>query len=244
MSKKRCKLIIVVLVAFLVFAAVIGYITFVSSMVYEESSSHLDEIYTQSNKVFNGIVSEKWKSINDWLPYLKEAQSDEEASRYIRDRQEQWGFTDFYFISHDGDYMTSEGKTGYLSLGHQLINLITEDRNIVATAALPGSSELILFAVPAYEGTYRGFAFEAVGISYNNSDMEESLEISSFEESSRNYVIDGKGRVIIDCAGGERQVALNLISWLSREMKMRTQDINSLSAKINRKESGVTKFVK
>lgn len=244
MSKKRCKLIIVVLVAFLVFAAVIGYITFVSSMVYEESSSHLDEIYTQSNKVFNGIVSEKWKSINDWLPYLKEAQSDEEASRYIRDRQEQWGFTDFYFISHDGDYMTSEGKTGYLSLGHQLINLITEDRNIVATAALPGSSELILFAVPAYEGTYRGFAFEAVGISYNNSDMEESLEISSFEESSRNYVIDGKGRVIIDCAGGEGKVAFNLISWLSRETDMGAPEINSLSAKINRKESGVTKFVK
>ena len=88
-----------ILAAFMVLASVIGYFTFVSFLVYQESSSHLKEIYTQSNKAFNDILSEKWKSLDDWLPYLEKAGSDEEMLQYISDRQEQWGFTDFYFCS-------------------------------------------------------------------------------------------------------------------------------------------------
>ena len=65
-----------ILAAFMVLASAIGYFTFVSSMVYQESSSHLKEIYTQSNKAFNGIVSAKWKSLNDWLPYLEKVRND------------------------------------------------------------------------------------------------------------------------------------------------------------------------
>ena len=180
MCRKKCKLIIVILAAFMVLASAIGYFTFVSSMVYQESSSHLKEIYTQSNKAFNGIVSEKWKSLNDWLPYLEKVRNDEKMLQYISDRQEQWGFTDFYFISHDGDYIDSKGKTGYISLGRQLPDLIDEDECIVSSAAFPGYPELIFFAVPSAEGEYKGFEYEAVGISYTNSDLAESLEISAF----------------------------------------------------------------
>ena len=126
MCRKKCKLIIVILAALMVLASIVGYFTFVSSMVYEESTSHLKEIYTQSNKAFNGIVLEKWKNLNDWMPYLEHARSNEEMLQYIGDRQEQWGFTDFYFISRDGDYITSEGKTGYISLGNQLPGLIKD----------------------------------------------------------------------------------------------------------------------
>ena len=244
MCRKKCKLIIVILAALMVLASIVGYFTFVSSMVYEESTSHLKEIYTQSNKAFNGIVLEKWKNLNDWMPYLEHARSNEEMLQYIGDRQEQWGFTDFYFISRDGDYITSEGKTGYISLGNQLPGLIKDKDNIVASAALPGSPELILFAVPSFKGEYGGFEFEAVGISYDNCDMAESLEISAFEGRSESYVIDGKGRVIIDCAGSSDKDIFNLLSWLGGETAMGNMEIKSLSAKINNMESGATKFVK
>ena len=139
MCRKKCKLIIVILAAFMVLASAIGYFTFVSFLVYQESSSHLKEIYTQSNKAFNDILSEKWKSLDDWLPYLEKAGSDEEMLQYISDRQEQWGFTDFYFITHDGDYITSNGKTGYISLRDQLPNLMENRKPIAVSAAFPGS---------------------------------------------------------------------------------------------------------
>lgn len=244
MCRKKCKLIIVILAAFMVLASAIGYFTFVSSMVYQESSSHLKEIYTQSNKAFNGIVSEKWKSLNDWLPYLEKVRNDEKMLQYISDRQEQWGFTDFYFISHDGDYIDSKGKTGYISLGRQLPDLIDEDECIVSSAAFPGYPELIFFAVPSAEGEYKGFEYEAVGISYTNGDLAESLEISAFEGCSESFVIDGSGRVVIDCAMDGDSLFFNMFSWLEKETEMGTTEIKSLSDKINNRAFGVTKFVK
>lgn len=244
MCRKKCKLIIVILAALMVLASIVGYFTFVSSMVYQESSSHLKEIYTQSNKAFNGIVSEKWKSLNDWLPYLEKVRNDEKMLQYISDRQEQWGFTDFYFISHDGDYIDSKGKTGYISLGRQLPDLIDEDECIVSSAAFPGYPELIFFAVPSAEGEYKGFEYEAVGISYTNSDLAESLEISAFEGCSESFVIDGSGRVVIDCAMDGDSLFFNMFSWLEKETEMGTTEIKSLSDKINNRAFGVTKFVK
>ena len=244
MCRKKCKLIIVILAAFMVLASAIGYFTFVSFLVYQESSSHLKEIYTQSNKAFNDILSEKWKSLDDWLPYLEKAGSDEEMLQYISDRQEQWGFTDFYFITHDGDYITSNGKTGYISLRDQLPNLMENRKPIVVSAAFPGSPELIFFAVPAFKGEYGGFEFEAVGISYNNSDMAESLKVSAFEGCSESYVIDSTGRVIIDCSVDTNKAFFNLLSWLEKETNMGTAETKSLSQKINNGEFGVTRFVK
>ena len=244
MCRKKCKLIIVILAAFMVLASAIGYFTFVSFLVYQESSSHLKEIYTQSNKAFNDILSEKWKSLDDWLPYLEKAGSDEEMLQYISDRQEQWGFTDFYFITHDGDYITSNGKTGYISLRDQLPNLMENRKPIAVSAAFPGSPELIFFAVPAFKGEYGGFEFEAVGISYNNSDMAESLKVSAFEGCSESYVIDSTGRVIIDCSVDTNKAFFNLLSWLEKETNMGKAEIKSLSKKINNGEFGVTRFVK
>lgn len=244
MCRKKCKLIIVILAAFMVLASAVGYFTFVSFLVYQESSSHLKEIYTQSNKAFNDILSEKWKSLDDWLPYLEKAGSDEEMLQYISDRQEQWGFTDFYFITHGGDYITSNGKKGYISLRDQLFDLMENRKPIVVSAAFPGSPELIFFAAPAFKGEYGGFEFEAVGISYNNSDMAESLKVSAFEGCSESYVIDSTGRVIIDCSVETNKAFFNLLSWLEKETNMGTAEIKSLSKKINNGEFGVTRFVK
>ena len=244
MCRKKYKLIIVILAAFMVLASAAGYFAFVSSMVYEESSSHLKEIYAQSKKAFRGIVLDKWKNLDDWMPYIEHARGEEEMLQYIGDRQKQWGFTDFYFISRDGDYITSEGKKGYISLGNRLPDLMRDKENIVASAALPGSPELMLFAVPSFKGEFGGFEYEAVGMSYDNCDMAESLEISAFGGRSENYVIDGKGRVIIDCAGSSEKDIFNLLSWLGGETAMGNMEIKTLSAKINNMESGVTKFVK
>ena len=244
MCRKKYKLIIVILAAFMVLASAAGYFAFVSSMVYEESSSHLKEIYAQSKKAFRGIVLDKWKNLDDWMPYIEHARGEEEMLQYIGDRQKQWGFTDFYFISRDGDYITSEGEKGYISLGNRLPDLMRDKENIVASAALPGAPELMLFAVPSFKGEFGGFEYEAVGMSYDNCDMAESLEISAFGGRSENYVIDGKGRVIIDCAGSSEKDIFNLLSWLGGETAMGNMEIKTLSAKINNMESGVTKFVK
>ena len=172
MCRKKYKLIIVILAAFMVLASAAGYFAFVSSMVYEESSSHLKEIYAQSKKAFRGIVLDKWKNLDDWMPYIEHARGEEEMLQYIGDRQKQWGFTDFYFISWDGDYITSEGEKGYISLGNRLPDLMRDKENIVASAAVPGAPELMLFAVPSFKGEFGGFEYVVPGIGINVYEPE------------------------------------------------------------------------
>lgn len=245
MCRKSCKLIIVILAAVTVLAAATGYFTFVSSMIYEESTSHLTEIYTQANKVFNSAMSDKWNNICDWLPYLEKAESDEKMADYIRDRQKQWGFQEFYFISKEGEYITVDGLRGNAGLGKNLSALIKKRQRVVSSSALPQYPELTLFAVPSFRGSYHGFEFEAIGISINNRRISKSLEISAFDGCSETYVVDLQGRVILRDPKLKRdlpKIEFNLISWLETETNMGHNKIETLAQEIKEHKGGVTQF--
>ena len=244
MRKNLKNISIIALVIVTVALGCVAYFRFASRMIYEESSRHLTEIYTQVRDSLRDIVESKWNLLIVWKQYLLREQNEDAITDFVHEKKAKWGFTDFYFISHDGDYIDSKGKTGYISLGRQLPDLIDEDECIVSSAAFPGYPELIFFAVPSAEGEYKGFEYEAVGISYTNSDLAESLEISAFEGCSESFVIDGSGRVVIDCAMDGDSLFFNMFSWLEKETEMGTTEIKSLSDKINNRAFGVTKFVK
>lgn len=245
MCKKKCRVFIVILAAVTVIAAAVGYFRFISSMIYEESTSHLKEIYTQANKVYSRAMSDKWNNISDWLPYLEKSSSDHEMYSYIYGRKQEWGFKDFYFISRNGEYITADGIKGDTGLGSSLTLLIEERRRVVSSSALAEYPELTLFAVPSFIGSYRGFEFEAIGISINNRRISESLEISAFEGRSESYVVDLDGRVILDSLANKEDAAeldLNLISWLQTSTDMGIEEIDILTKKIKNHEEADAKF--
>ena len=73
----------------------------------------------------------------------------------------------------EGDYLTASGKIGYLDLKESLSDLIIGRKNIAESSVVPGQPEIMVFAVPAAVNTYRGFDYEAIAISYNNSALQE-----------------------------------------------------------------------
>ena len=58
--------------------------------------------------------------------------------RILESAQQQLGFAEFYFLSYDGNYMTPSGKTGYLGLQSNLDELLSDQKDVVLNAALPG----------------------------------------------------------------------------------------------------------
>ena len=46
-----------------------------------------------------------------------------------------------------------------------------------------------MFAVPSDPGVFSDFEYEAIAISYNNSDLVKALEISAFDGKAGSYVI-------------------------------------------------------
>ena len=72
-----------------------------------------------------------------WAACLVETESDEEIVAYVNQAREESNFTDFYFISRNGEYLTLSGGRGYLDLRDQLAVLMLERRPIVVNSVVP-----------------------------------------------------------------------------------------------------------
>ena len=145
------------------------YAGFVSRTIYEESIDHLVEIFHQANQTLHNQVTVSWSRVRMWAPYLEAAGSEEDIVAYVNQAREETNFTDFYIISRNGEYLTLEGDRGYLDLREQLSDLILEREPVVAYSVVPDKPEIMVFAAPATPGSYRGFGYEAIAITYNLS---------------------------------------------------------------------------
>ena len=242
MRKRFIHIISVIFVFGIVVTAGVGYYRFVSKAIYEESTSHLLEIYSQANRSLHSMVERNWKNMEECVPYLRDAGDDALVESFIREVQEKEGFTEFYFISKDGAYMTPDGDKGYLDMKRQLTKLIVERQPVVVNAVLFGSPELIIFAVPAEQGIFRGFSYEAVAISFDNKDLMATLEISAFNGKSNSYIAYGDGRVFADNAQNRENSIFNFIAMLESKSDMSDDRIDKIRQDFQNGVLGATSF--
>ena len=242
MRKRLMHAILVIFVFGVVAGAGFSYYRFVSRAVYEESTSHLLEIYSQANRSLHSMVERNWKNLEECVPYLRDTGNDDLAERFIREVQEKEGFTEFYFISKDGTYLTPDGEKGYLDMKKQLTKLIVERQPVVVNAVLFRSPELIIFAVPAESGNYKGFSYEAIAISFDNKDLMSNLEISAFDGQSNSYIAYGDGRVFADNALNMKNSIFNLIAMLESKSDMNDEQIEEIRQDFQNGVLGATAF--
>ena len=192
------------------------YADFVSRTIYEESIDHLVEIFHQANQTLHNLVTVSWSRVRMWAPYLEAAGSEEDIVAYVNQAREETNFTDFYFISRNGEYLTLEGDRGYLDLREQLSDLILEREPVVAYSVVPDRPEIIVFAAPATPGSYRGFGYEAIAITYNNSDLVEALKVSAFNGQAGTFAALPDGRIVVDNGAEGRKDIRNIFALLER----------------------------
>ena len=242
MKKRLTALLLsLVLVAGLIWAG-FAYFGFVSQTIYEESTSHLTEIFHQANQTLYNLVSVNWSRMRMWVPYLEKAESDEEVLAYVDQAREESNFTDFYFISRNGEYLTLTGNRGYLDLRDQLPNLILEKQPIVVNSVVPDQPEIMVFAIPAKQGSYRGFDYEAIAITYNNSDMVNALKISAFAGQASTFAVLPDGRVVVDNGSEDMQDIHNLFALLEKSERLTDEEITALQADFLAGNSGSIVF--
>ena len=228
MKKRLTALLLsLVLVAGVIWAGS-AYFGFVSQTIYEESTAHLTEIFHQANQTLYNLVSVNWSRMRMWVPYLEKAESDEEVLAYVDQAREESNFTDFYFISRNGEYLTLTGNRGYLDLRDQLPNLILEKQPIVVNSVVPDQPEIMVFAIPAKQGSYRGFDYEAIAITYNNSDMVNALKISAFAGQASTYAVLPDGRIAVDNSSEAMDSVHNLFVLLEESKSLTDDQITAL----------------
>ena len=93
---------------------VFRYFGFVSKTVYEESVSHLTEVFHQSDNMLRELTDKNLTYLHMWGENLQNTSSEDEIRNYIKKAQEDAGFLDFFFLSADGDYkMATGGAVGF-----------------------------------------------------------------------------------------------------------------------------------
>ena len=196
--RKRLRIAVFLAVLLGIVLTVFRYFEFVSKTVYEESVSHLTEVFHQSNNVLNELTNKNLTYLHMWSEYLQNTSSESKIRDYVKKAQSEAGFLYFYFLSADGNYKMVTGETGYLGVQENLEDEIRQGKDIITNAVVPGKSQLLIFASPQAHGSYQGFEYDAIAIAYENSDIVSVLDISAFNGHAKSYVVHPDGRVVID----------------------------------------------
>ena len=192
----------------------VRYISFVSQTIYQESTSHLEEVLHKSNNMLKEMVRKNVTYLHLYNGFLENTSDEDEIQAYIEQAQKNTGFANFYFLTYDGNYMTVTGETGYLGLQTNLDEKLAHDEDVVVNTALPGKPQMLAFICPETQGSYRGFAYDAIAISYYNDAVLRLLDNSAFEGNASNYVIYPDGRVVIDNSVNRKETIYNFIAML------------------------------
>lgn len=238
MKKKLMALLLTVIVAAGVVLSGFAYWEFVSETIYEESTAHLAEIFHQANQRLYNMVSVNWSRMRMWTPYIETAENEQDIVAYAEQAREESNFTDFFFISRNGDYITLDGLKGYLDLRSKLEDLIIEQKPIVVNSVVPDKPEIMVFAVPAAPSSFRGFDYEAIAITYNNSDLVEALKISAFGGKAGTFAILPDGRTVVDNGSEELRNIHNFFALLEKSKNTTKEKINDLQEDFKAGNSG------
>ena len=230
-----CALLLLV---FLAAGFCVRYLSFVSQIIYQESTSHLEEVLHKSNNMLNQMVRKNLTYLHLYNRFLESTSDEAEIQAYIEKAQQDTGFASFYFLSYDGNYMTVTGETGYLGLQTNLDEMLADGDDIVMNSALPGKPQLLVFVCPETQGSYRGFAYDAIAISYYNDAVLRLLDNSAFQGNASNYVIYSDGRVVIDNSVNRKETIYNFIAMLRDHSDLTEEQILDLSNAFAQGRSG------
>ena len=228
----------ILLLVLLIAGFSVQYISFVSQTIYQESTSHLEEVLHKSNNMLKEMVRKNLTYLHLYNGFLESTSDEAEIQAYIRAAQQKAGFAEFYFLTYDGNYMTVTGETGYLGLQTNLDEELASGNDIVMNTALPGKTQMLAFICPETQGSYRGFAYDAIAIAYYNDAVLKLLDNSAFEGNASNYVIYPDGRVIIDNSVNRKETVYNFIAMLREHSDLSEKQILALSDAFAQGSSG------
>ena len=135
--KKRPSITLLTVLLAMVFAAGIGvYSSYIGMKIYQESSDHLLESFSQISETFTLFVQRNWTVLSQWDGQLKNADiaHADSIGADMQNNKESWHYSDFYLFNESTQYLTADGRKGSVdSISGVIQEMYSEGGPIVST---------------------------------------------------------------------------------------------------------------
>lgn len=201
--KKRPSITLLTVLLAMVFAAGIGvYSSYIGMKIYQESSDHLLESFSQISKTFTLFVQRNWTVLGQWDSLLKNAKSVADVESIwpdVQDDKASWHYSDFYLFNESTQYITADGRRGSAdSISSVVQEVYSEDGPIVSTYTASYGVPKIVFAMPLSRSmTLDGVTYTGLAVSYDTDVVDDLVDGSMYGGQSDCYVVRTNGDIAL-----------------------------------------------
>ena len=201
--KKRPSIALLTALLAVVFAAGIGvYSSYIGMKIYQESSDHLLESFSQISTTFTLFVQRNWTVLGQWDGLLKNTDSDADAENIwpdVQDSKASWRYSDFYLVNEGSQYLTADGRMGVAdNLSDVIQELYSEGGPIVSTYTASYGVSKIVFAMPlSRDITLDGVTYTGLAVSYDTDVVDDLVDGSLYGGQSDCYIVRANGDIVL-----------------------------------------------
>lgn len=200
--KKRPSITLLTVLFTMVFAAGIGvYSSYIGMKIYQESSDHLLESFSQISETFTLFVQRNWTVLRQWDGLLKNADIDHAGSigADMQANKESWHYSDFYLFNESTQYLTADGRRGSAdSISGVFQEMYSEGGPIVSTYTASYGVPKIVFAMPLSRNmTLDGVTYTGLAVSYDTDVVDDLVDGSMYGGQSDCYIVRANGDIVL-----------------------------------------------
>lgn len=238
--------------AVVIILAIVLYTLFTTSQIFNESASHLAEIYDQVNATFQNMVTDNRKLMRSWEQYIINTTKEEgrwtefkefiDGQRRQVDEQgnvvkENSGFTDFYLIDLKNADRENNTAWGKKSDGTKEELEFRRDMNLliggndVGVMVRRGNDRFMMFAVGLDdEHSFNkdgAFDYNAFAIVLDADALQKSLSVNAFKNEGLCCIMLSDGQIILQSSEVE-QLGDNFIDFLGDKCTVTKSSLGEL----------------